>query len=273
MFKRFFKDLKNRYRKIRVLLSPHPLFRRVDKFKLSKIKRETNKKGFVILKPKGWAHTIKIRKNYTDREVVHYVLQDQYHLPPSSLAIAHGPTILDLGSNIGLTIAHMKQIYPNAKIIGYEMNTENYNLAVRNTKFYSNVSVNNKAVWIEDTLVSYKNDSGNDAYSITQGQSAGNESDVIEVESITLDSIIKQHNIKQIDYIKMDIEGAEESILSSGDIGWMSIVKMMNIEMHLDDENDIDKYITILKNNGFDAWKDTKHWSSIFAIRKVSVLS
>jgi tRNA1(Val) A37 N6-methylase TrmN6 len=47
--------------------------------------------------------------------------------------ISTNPVFLDLGSNIGLTIAHMKQIYPTSKIVGYEMNKENYILAKENT--------------------------------------------------------------------------------------------------------------------------------------------
>lgn len=271
MLKKWLRVLKKQYQEIRELLSPHPLFSTIDKIKLSKIKRNKNNKGFVFIKPKEFRHNIKIRRNYIDKEVVHYVLQDQYHLPPktSKISSSPSPVILDLGSNIGLTIAHMKHIYPNAQILGYEMNRENFLLAKRNTKFYDNVMVNNKAVWIEDATVTYKSSSGFDAYAIINNKdTTGIKQDLEQVESISIGSIIKNHKIEHIDYLKMDIEGAEEAILQAKDLSWMRIVHAMNIEMHLGDIREIDRYIKIINNEGFNTWKDDKHWSSIFAVRK-----
>ena len=268
MFRKPLRVLKKQYQEIRILLAPHPLFRVVDKIRLSQIKRRTDKKGFVFLKPKGWRHNIKIRRNYTDREVIHYVLQDQYHLPPKLSKIPDSPVILDLGSNIGLTIAHMKHIYPDAQIIGYEMNKENFLLAKRNTKFYDKVIVNHKAGWTEDTKVTYKNSSGYDAYAILNSQDTQDVGQGIEVQSRSMASIIKVHKLTHIDYLKMDIEGAEEAILLSEDLNWMNIVHAMNIEMHLEKGKTMDNYLKIIEKQGFNVWKDYKHWSSIFAVRK-----
>ncbi|AOZ98509.1 hypothetical protein BIW12_03155 [Flavobacterium commune] len=242
----------------------------MDKIKLSKIKVDTNKKGFVFLKPKGWKHTIKIRKNFIDKEVVYYVLQDLYHLPPSSSKISDNSIILDLGSNIGLTIAHMKHLYPGAKIIGYEMNQQNFLLAKRNIKFYDNVVIYNKAVWCEDGLVSYKKSSNFDAYAIIDNNDDLNIDEVIEVQSMSMNSVIKDNKLTHIDYLKMDIEGAEKAILESEDLSWMDIVYMMNIEMHsITEEDEFNKFLKIIESKGFCAWKDNKHWSSIFAVRNI----
>lgn len=268
MLKILLRDIKKLYREIKVLLSPHPLFRVIDKIKLSKIKKDTDEKGFIFLKPKGFRHNIKIRRNYVDREVIHYVLQDQYHLPPKSSKISRTPVILDLGSNIGLTIVHMKHIYPNAKIIGYEMNKENFLLAKRNTKFFDDVIVNNKAVWFENKVVFYKINSCHDAYSVIDNKELSeNKQEKVEVQSTTIPNIIEEYNLNYVDYLKMDIEGAEEAILNSDDLSWLNIIHSMNIEMHLDDNEKIFDYIKIIESKGFKAWKDDKHWSSIFAVK------
>lgn len=263
------KKLKKTYRTLRVLLKPHPLYRIIDKFKLVKIKKGDRKSGFVVLRPKGLKHSVKIRKNYTDREVLNYVLQDQYHVPPKSLKIPKKAIILDLGSNIGLTLVHFRHLYPDAKIIGYEMNKGNFKLAHRNTKFYKDISINNMAVWIEDSTVSYKDNSTYDSYSIlNKSSSEKNRGEIVEVKSISIPTIIKTNDLHQIDYLKMDIEGAEEAILKSNDLNWLNIVNALNIEMHLDNEVEIYDYIKILEDKGFKAWKDDKHWSSIIAVRK-----
>ncbi|MCG9793896.1 FkbM family methyltransferase [Flavobacterium algicola] len=263
-----FQIFKKIYRDIKKFVKPHPLFSILDHHRLSKINKDTKGKGFLSLKPKGWLHSIKIRRNYTDKEVVYYVLQDQYHLPPDVSKIPTAPVILDLGSNIGLTIVHMKQVYPNAKIIGYEMNKENYLLAKHNTKFYMDTLVVNKAVWIENSKVTYKTSSNFDAYSIVNDNISNESNDLVEVDSININSILKNHELSHVDYLKMDIEGAEIAILESHDLGWMDSVNSMNIEMHLDPDNDLKKFIEIIEKKGFLVWKDTKHWSSIFAVRK-----
>ena len=268
MFASAIAHLKKNLRNLKSALTVDPLFSRYDKYQLNRVNRKTNTKKLIRLKPKGLQQPIIIRKNYTDKEVVFYVLQDQYHLPPKSSKLSNNPVILDLGSNIGLTIAHMKHVYPSAKIIGYEMNTENYLLAQKNTESYSNVTIHNNAVWVDDTYVTYLRDMNYDSYTIIKDKSEVNSDDLINVQAIKLDSIIKNNKLQYIDYLKMDIEGAEKEILESSDLNWMDMVQAMNIEMHLTKETDIYKYIKIIESKGFYAWKDDKHWSSVFAVRK-----
>lgn len=266
---KIFKVLKRKYREIRTLLSPHPLFNVMDKVKLSKIKVGTNKKSFIYLRPKGWKHNIKIRENYIDKEVVFYVLQDLYHLPPDTSKISKNPVILDLGSNIGLTIAHLKHIYPDAKIFGYEMNYQNYLLALRNTKYYEDIVIFNKAVWSEDGLVSYNINSNFDAYTIINDNIEIDKVEMFEIQSICLKSIISENRLTHIDYLKMDIEGAEKVILESEDLSWMDLVSVMNIEMHSISDDDFNKFLKIIESKGFSVSKDNKHWSSIIAVKNV----
>lgn len=265
MLKNIYRFIRKRYRIIKVFLKPHPLFSTIDRIKLSNIKPNFSKKGFYVLRPKGWKHSIKIRKHFIDKEVVEYVLHDKYHLPPSEISLGDKSIILDLGSNIGLTIAHLKQLYPKAIIFGYEMNTENYLLAKRNTKAYADVQVFNNAVWTENTIVEYNPDSDFDAYAISLQK---NSEQSIRIQALTLNDIIERHKLKKIDYLKMDIEGAEKDILNHQDLSWLTIVKSLNIEMHINEGETIDSYIEILNKNGFHAWKDDKHWSSIKAVRK-----
>ncbi|NNF86288.1 MAG: hypothetical protein HKM26_07015, partial [Winogradskyella sp.] len=76
MLKKLVNALRKQYYKIRVFTKPHPFFSTFDRIKLSKLKKGTAEKGFITIKPHGWNQRIKLRKNYTDREVVDYVLVD-----------------------------------------------------------------------------------------------------------------------------------------------------------------------------------------------------
>lgn len=269
MFASALAQLKKKFRNLKNVLTGHPLFSRYDKYQLDQINRETNYKKHIRLKPKGWKHGITIRQNFVDKDVVFYVLQEQYHLPPTQAILRSNPIILDLGSNIGLTVAHMKQLYPLAKIIGYEMNQENFLLAVANTQKYPDVQIVNTAVWIEDATVSYANAANFDSYAIVSEVNNNENSQLVTVPCLQLSTILKNHNLDFVDYLKMDIEGAEVAILEAYDLSWMQKVGAMNIEMHLDKEEDLTHFKLIIQQQGFKVWKDDKHWSSIFAVREV----
>lgn len=271
MFTSAIEQLKKHFRTLKNGLAVHPLFSRYDKYQLDQINRKTNTTRHIHLKPKGLKYGITIRQNFVDKDVVFYVLQEQYHLPPTEATLRSNPVILDLGSNIGLTVAHLKNQYPSATIIGYEMNQENYFLAVANTQKYPDVQIVNTAVWIEDATVSYAKEANFDSYSIVNQAKDNNASQQITVPCLQLSTIFKNHKLDYVDYLKMDIEGAEESILRAADLSWMQKVGAMNIEMHLDNEADLDQFKLIIEQQGFKVWKDHKHWSSIFAVRELTL--
>lgn len=252
-----------------MFLEPHPYFSSLDRMKLSKILPNTNEKGLIKLHPKGFEHPIKIRKNYTDREVAQYVLQDKYHLPPREVVLPKRAVILDLGTNIGLTVAHFKNLYTEASIYGFEMNPENYQLALHNTKSYKGVFISNQAVWINNDGVTYSPEAAYDSYAIDKQAVTSAVETQQKIPSITIGQIIAENALEKIDYLKMDIEGAEEEILSEDDLTWLTIVDVLNIEMHFEKgANRIKEYMNILEKQGFHVRESDAHWSSIFAIRK-----
>ncbi|MDC1162239.1 FkbM family methyltransferase [Tenacibaculum sp.] len=228
--------------------------------------RRTKKNSSVsfTLHPKELEHKIKIRSHPIDKSVIRYVLYEKYHLPLQMFHLPQNATVVDLGVNIGLTVAHIKTIYPKVKIIGYEMDLNNYELALWNTQYYSDVEIINKAIWVENKRVKYNKKSNPDGYRI---QDLSIDKNDTEIEAITMREMIKEHSIEKIDYLKMDIEGAEKNILKDNDLEWLHIVNSMNIEMHLDGNENINEYIEIIRNYNFTVWKDTKHHSTIMATK------
>ena len=188
-------------------------------------------------------------------------------MPPRGFELTKDSIVVDLGSNTGLTIAHMKTIYPDIKIFGFEMDHDNFLLAKRNTQTCDGVQLYNKAIWVSSTTVEYFNDSSYDGYTINIGKSNDQNT---KTEGISLKDLIGELQLHKIDYMKMDIEGAEISILKHPDLSWLKYVKSLNVEMHLKEGDSLETYIEIIKNQGFDAWKDPKHQSSILAIKKSS---
>jgi FkbM family methyltransferase len=155
-----------------------------------------------------------------------YVFGERYHLPPVILAPPR--SILDLGSNIGLTLANYAQLFPEARILGVELDEDNADLCERNIQpWWPRVKVLRGAVWSEDGSVTYSGD-GEDAYHISLADGAAR---VKTARAYSMQSIMEQFGVPEIDYIKMDIEGAEQAVLA--DPGpWIHKVGCFNIEVH-----------------------------------------
>ena len=118
----------------------------------------------------------------------------KYHLPPKEVKLKKGSVVVDLGCNTGLTIAHMKNIYPDIKIIGYEMDKDNFLLAKRNTQTYREVYLCNRAVWVDNTFVEYFKDASFDGYSLNI---VSDEDCNTKVKGTTLKDVIEEHQLQK----------------------------------------------------------------------------
>ena len=226
--------------------------------------RKKNKAKYLILKPKQLAHPVKIRNIDNDVGVFAYVLWKKFHLPPRGYELSNDGIILDLGVNIGLSVAHYKTIYPENPIIGYEMDASNFEIAKHNTRHYKNVQLFNKAVWIKNIKVSYNKDSRFDSFSIDNEVTHKN---VAFAQGLTIRDIISQHSIDNIEFLKMDIEGAEKAIFNEHNKDWLKIVKSFNIEFHLDKDENLNDYIKIFEGYKFKVWQNNQRSSCLGGIK------
>jgi len=207
-----------------------------------------------------------VRSGTTDFNVLRMTFLDRYHLPPRKMP--DSPTILDLGSNVGYTICHFGYLYRNAKIIGVEMDTDNFRLAQKNTADIPNCTLLNRATSVSNSVASYyKSGIREDAYHISDQGKPRIDSE-ITIQCCTIQSIIDEFSLAGIDYVKMDIEGEETRVFDEAlsDLRWLAMVKMLNIEVHKSSE-DLEMILTVLRTRGFNAWKDNRHWSAVMAAR------
>lgn len=69
--------------------------------------------------------------------------------------------------------------------------------------------------------------------------------------SITVDEFIDQNKIDHIDFLKIDIEGAEREIFIAGDSAWLNIVSVISIEVHPCFGVDVKEIMDTLTSYGF----------------------
>ena len=162
-----------------------------------------------------------VRPGTSDAQVVWYSFVQQRHLPPSGLSAPS--VILDLGANIGATMAHFASLYPTARVFGAELDPGNAALCRRNVaSFGERCRVIEAAVWNVD---------GRIAYDVEAGREDGASVDPAGrrfARAISLRSLLDLVG-GQADYVKINVEGAESALLSAE--GWEG-VRAVGVEVH-----------------------------------------
>ena len=218
---------------------------------------------YIVKKYSG--RKIRLRKKSVDQEVYDYVFVEKYHRPFKEIT-SKEPIILDLGANIGLTIIDFKILYPGSKIYAYELDKDNYDLSILNCKKLHGCYLHNEAIWSEPTEIKYNKSVNNDAYKIETNISQ--QQNIITVKAVTIQQIIEQYKLKVIDYVKLDIEGAEYEVFQKN-TDWLNITKQIKIEVHYDAER-FDFFRKKLEDHGFKTIKDTHHWSTLIGYKDES---
>ena len=154
------------------------------------------------------------------------------------------PTIIDCGSNIGISILFFKAAYPQSTIIGFEPDAANFSVLQKNiTKnTLSNITLINKAVADQDGMLSFNRVSTLCAKLAQTGTT--------QVEAVKLSSYIT----KSVDLLKMDIEGAEVAVLQElHKAKKLRFIKNIIFEFHysVTNNNHLGSVLTLLENNGF----------------------
>lgn len=166
------------------------------------------------------------------------------------------PFIIDIGANIGLSILFFKTIYPNSKILAFEADPYIFKFLQKNIygNGFNDVKLINKAAWIKDTLLKFSSDKADGGK--VSNKEANN---LIEIEAI---DISKFFNVQEIDFLKIDIEGAEEFVLPHCK-QYLDKVQNLFVEYHssINQKQFLAHIINILSDSGFRIHIQTIHSS------------
>lgn len=127
--------------------------------------------------------------------------------------VKEGDIVVDIGANIGYyTLMASSLVGPSGKVYAFEPDPINHSLLVKNIELngFSNIVTEQKAVSDKNgKLKFYLNKDDVGAHTLYQPKFS---CDVLDVESIRLDDYFSSKKIP-INFIKMDIEGAELAAL------------------------------------------------------------
>lgn len=168
-----------------------------------------------------------IRPGTSDMLVLREVfVADEYRIL-SNPWIRNGDVVLDIGANIGaFSIAAAGR---GARVFSFEPERENIRMAIGNFNVHGvSPHLEPMAVWSNDEGVYLAPAEGNTGtHDGEQGE------DEYLVGSVTLDWILDNHiNGEEVAYLKMDVEGAEISILEAVSPLKLQRVKRIGMEYH-----------------------------------------
>lgn len=149
--------------------------------------------------------------------------------------------------------------YPGAKVIAIEPAETNLVQIEKNCGHYPNISIERAALWSRKTRLRIKSfDCDDNAFQVE-------EDDTADIQALSIDDIIKRHDIPYIDLLKVDIEGSEKVVFeSTAARHWLQKVGVLLIETH-------DRYVPGCTDAVDDATKDLFNFEGIIGEYRVYV--
>jgi FkbM family methyltransferase len=166
-----------------------------------------------------------------------------------------GDIVIDIGAHIGLyTITSSKQVGNTGKVVAIEADPDNFELLKRNIALnnLTNVLPLNYAVFSTKTRIKLYEQSASAKYNSVILARARTEN-YVEVNADTLDSILEQNGINQVNWIKIDVEGAEFEVLKGSTETLSRENISLLIEIHnIEDPHHYDNIVDFLKYHNYE---------------------
>jgi FkbM family methyltransferase len=198
--------------------------------------------------------------------------------------VAHGyyfesatpaPVILDAGANIGLATLFFKALHPDARIVCFEPDPDNFILLTRNVERNRLSGVELHQAAVSDTaepIVFYTSPSDSPLRHSTVEARVASPQQIV-VPAVRLSTFVRD----EIDLLKLDVEGSERQVLpeliASGAI---ARIKRMHLEYHHHVEterNDLSATLAQIEQAGFgyQLRAEQQRWPVARAFQDVSI--
>jgi len=148
--------------------------------------------------------------------------------------VSNGNVVVDAGASCGIyTIAAAKLVGEKGRVIAFEPGVRSASVLIRNIELngLNNVRLYREALSDRVGRARLYHHRGPVASSMAVGDSNKHQFD--EITTTTLDSMLKQEGLDRVDFLKMDIEGAEELALRGGKTLFAKFHPVIVFEMNL----------------------------------------
>ena len=213
-----------------------------------------------------------LRPRSSDVEAIWGTYCNAWYRPPAELEGRGDQRIVELGTNIGASLAGMATRYPTARLLGVEPDPENVRLARRNLeRFGDRCTVVEAAIWDEDADLVV--DRSRREYAlVVRPREPRDPPEWPTVPGRSVASVLAGFEPgHDIDFMFIDVEGIEQRILESGDRSWAARVRCIRVECEHEYDGDPQRCSTTLNALGFRTRIEPVPWGSlVFGIREPS---
>lgn len=191
--------------------------------------------------------------------VVYKGLPEYEEMTYISSNLKNGDIFIDIGANIGaVSLIAASKVGPKGRVFAFEPNKKVL------PRLFENVSLNNmdKTIQISNTAISnnvsqvaFVNEKASEVSHISYSKPMGKSGDL--VKTTTLDKFFDDQKLSKVKMVKIDVEGAELSVLE-GCILSFNKIEMMLIEINKNSEkygNSTKETFNFIVNQGFKIYR------------------
>lgn len=178
---------------------------------------------------KSYNSPVTLRSGSHDVFALKEVIEQEEYKRVSDWEIPEDAKIIDLGSNIGMSILYFDKKYPKAKFIAVEPDKDNYRILSTNTRFLRD---QDRIKYLNGFI---SNEDGEAAIDRTNGAMGFKKAEVGEgTESIpcfSMERLFNDFNHETYHILKADIEGSEKDLFRTCK-SWIHKIKYLIVETH-----------------------------------------
>jgi FkbM family methyltransferase len=192
----------------------------------------------------GYPHPVYLRLGSSDVPTFDQVFVQEQYSPAANLSISP-KSMIDCGANVGYATLYFLNRYPDLTAIAVEPDSANLEVCRRNLSAYSDhVQIFQAGVWNCNSRLVL---SGT-GWGVHVRQASLSEAS--DVEGLDLNSLIEALPAKEVDLLKVDIEGSELVVFDESSGSWLPRVRNIAIELH--GEQCSAKFFKALRNYRYD---------------------
>lgn len=197
-------------------------------------------------------HDIVVRARTPDLDVAIESLKYEYTFLDDLLPPDFDGLIVDAGGYIGTAAISFASRFPKAQVLTVEPSSVNLDILRVNIARYPNIEVRQAALGIsaKGTITLRNRSTGAWGYTIVESKGSGAQFSEIEEVQLTSLEEIKTDLARDIDFLKLDIEGGEKQIFDEND-DELQDIPFVFIELH---ERIVEGCVAGFKNFSRNRW-------------------
>ncbi len=170
----------------------------------------------------GTEGCVSIRPGTADQ----HVYDEVFILKEYDINLGNPMFIVDAGAHIGLSSTFFADKYPSAIIAAIEPESSNFEMLLKNTASYPNIKPIKGGLWSRKAHLCIQ-ESSVETWSFRVLEDPLGQG----IPAFGIRDLLTDFGVKQIDVLKMDIEGAELEVLNHYN-SWIDVVRILIIELH-----------------------------------------